>query len=354
MDFSKFWQAVWQRYGRVGAESAATARVAPAESRVGPRAAAWVAGRAEEGSYVSAAHGAFAAMTLNYRLYLPPSAARAARKPPLVVMLHGCRQSSAAFARGTRMDVLADRYGYAVLYPDQTLQRHAHGCWHWYDPSPKAGGLEAHAIAGLVAETVASRGLDPSRVYLAGLSAGAGMAGLLACQYPELFAAVALHSGPVHGAARSAASALDVMRRGASGEPRAAVPDGFPGMPALLLHGGRDDVVDPLNLEQSRQFWLAANGMLDADGRLAAGCDTIEFSGPAEARMQVFRRAGCVMVQTCLVPDLGHAWSGGDDTVPFHAALGPDASRLAWLFFDTHCRRATPRPVAAEPVADAV
>jgi poly(3-hydroxybutyrate) depolymerase len=205
-----------------------------------------------------------------------------------------------------------------------------------------------------VTELVATRGFDPARVYLAGLSAGAGMAAMLALQRPELFAAVALHSGPVYGAARSAASALDVMRRGAAGDPCAAVPADFPGMPALLLHGGRDDVVNPRNLEQSRQLWLAANGMLDEVGHLAAGCDTVEFSGPAEARMQVFRRAGCVMVETCLVPDLGHAWSGGDDTVPFHAAHGPDASRLAWLFFDTHCRRVAASRTPAEPVADAV
>ncbi len=339
----------------------AALRVPVVESRVGPRASAWVDGCWAHAQYESAASGAYPALTLDYGLYLPPGEAAAPFSPPsglgtrrttgsgpaLVVMLHGCRQSGDAFARGTRMNVLADRHGFAVLYPDQTAKRHAHACWHWYDLGPMAGGGEARAISGLVTQVVETHGFDPTRIYLAGLSAGAGMATALAFRYPQQFAALATHSGPVYGAARSVTSALDVMRRGAPGDPLQAVPDGYPGMPALLLHGARDEVVDPVNLEQSRLQWLAANGMLGAGGdprevpgdiHLAADSDCVTVTESGAAQVQAYRRGGRSLVQTCLIPELGHAWSGGDDTVPYHAAIGPDASALAWSFFSVHSR----------------
>jgi len=378
MDFSKIWQAFWRRQAR-HAQRTAMSGVAPLrapapESRVGPRASAWVDGHWEQGQFESVAQGAFPALTLNYGLYLPPgepasvseAAARTAsahgraRHPatPLVVMLHGCAQSGEALARGTRMNVLADRHGFAVLYPDQLTKRHTHGCWHWYDLTPAAGGVEAHAISSLIAQLVDSHGFDPARVYVAGLSAGAGMATALALRYPTQFAALATHSAPVYGVARSVTSALDVMRRGAQDDPRLAIPSGHPGMPALLLHGAADEVVNPVNLAQLRTQFLALNGMLDPAGQLTADCSdcsdwTLDEHGEpaAPAQCHTYLRAGHSLMQTWLVPALGHAWSGGDDTVPFHAAQGPDASALAWSFFSTHsCPQVEPR--AAPMLAD--
>lgn len=357
---------------------------APApESRVGPRASAWIDGRWEHGRFDSGASGPYPALNLDYGLYLPPGEAaagpdsaahsfysagtRSARPssapgPALVVMLHGCQQSGDMLARGTRMNVLADRHGFAVLYPDQTVKRHAHACWHWYDPGPLAGGGEAHAIAAMVAQVVETHGFDPTRVYVAGLSAGAGMAATLAFRYPQQFAALAMHSGPAYGAARSVTSALDVMRRGASGDPLEAVPGDHPGMPALIIHGAHDEVVNPINLAQLRLQMLAVNHMLGEAGEpeldaphLAAGCACVPVAAPSAAQIHAYRRADRTLVQTCLVPELGHAWSGGDDTVPYHAAIGPDASALAWSFFSAHRRLPARAPAAAAPAhADTV
>lgn len=357
IDFSKIWRRFWRKptqVGHVSPPSANLQRASP-ESRVGPRAAAWVAGRWEKAQYLAPAAQGYPALVLNYGLYLPPGASAAASRP-LVVMLHGCTQTSEAFARGTRMNVLADRHGFAVLYPEQPSQRHAQTCWHWYDPTPAAGGVEAHAIVALVEQLVEQQGFDAGRIYLAGLSAGAGLATRLAFQYPQWFAAVALHSGMVYGAARSVTSALDVMRRGSGADPlalaRAALPTaGHPGMPALLLHGARDEVVHPHNLEQLETQFLALNGLLDASGALTgATLETAQRPGYTE---RIYRRADCREVQACVVDELGHAWSGGDDTVPFHAGIGPDASQQIWDFFDGRQRLPVPASASPSPIGTA-
>ncbi len=304
------------------------------ESRVGPRASAWVEGHNERARYFAPAGQGFPSLVLDYGLYLPPNPSAATL--PLVVMLHGCTQSSDAFARGTRMNLLADRYGFAVLYPEQPAKRHAQTCWHWYDTRASAGGAEAHAIVALVDKLTAEHRLAANRVYVAGLSAGAGMAILLAVRYPAHFAALAVHSGVVFGAARSVVSALDAMRRGTAHDPaalmRAALPaSGHPGMPTLLLHGECDEVVYPINVEQLEAQFLALNGVVNANGCVVAADLLVTEHGAYRER--VYRRAGRDLVKVCLVAELGHAWSGGDDTVPLHAAIGPDASEEIWAFF---------------------
>jgi len=279
---------------------------------------------------------------LAYALYLP-----AAEPPqagmPLVVMLHGCKQSMDSFAEGTRMNLLADHHGFAVVYPEQTERAHPHQCWHWYDSRDAAGGGEAAAIVSLVDTLVEAHGFDRSRVYLAGLSAGAGLAMLLAVRSPSRFAAVALHSGPAFGEARSGVSALDVMRRGVHRDPVTLV-DGelgeciHPGMPAIVVQGEADAVVAPVNAEQLAVQLLRLNGLADARGVRQGVVSHEAFKDGY--REQDYELDGSSVVRLCRVADLDHAWSGGDDVVPFHSSTGPDASALIWDFFESHRREA--------------
>ncbi|HEY1998568.1 PHB depolymerase family esterase [Paraburkholderia sp.] len=310
------------------------------ESRVRPRAAAWASG-----SWTRSFHSAPAAPGrlvnhLQYGLYVPPGPAAAPR--PLVVMLHGCKQSIDEFAEGTRMNLLADRYGFAVVYPEQSKHVHAHRCWHWYDASETAGGAEARAVVSLVDALVAEHGFDGERVYAAGLSAGAGLATLLAVHHPERFAAVAMHSGPAFGEARSGIAAMDVMRRGTRHDPVLLVDEtvdvaAYPGMPAVIIHGDADHVVAPANAEQLATQFLRLDGLVDASGERKAGELREERKAGVVTRDYV--RSGRRVVRLCRVQALGHAWSGGDDAVPFHSSKGPDASALIWEFFK-HQRRA--------------
>jgi poly(3-hydroxybutyrate) depolymerase len=163
------------------------------------------------------------------------------------------------------------------------------------------------------------------------MSAGAGLATLLAVRAPQRFAAIALHSGPVFGEAHSGIAALDVMRRGARGEPEALIErrvdlGTYPGMPAIVLQGDDDQVVAPVNGEQLVAQFLRLNGLADA----ATSVTEEERDGYV---MRDYRRAGRGAVRWCRVAGLDHAWSGGDDAVPYHSSTGPDASELIWSFF---------------------
>jgi len=279
-----------------------------------------------------------------YGLYLPRGVkVSAADARPLVVMLHGCKQNIDDFAQGTGMNLLADRNDYAVLYPEQSKHAQAHRCWRWYDEAPGAGANEAASIAALVRAIVAEHRLDASRVYVAGLSAGAGMAMLLAIRYPALFAAIGLHSGVTFGEACTAATAVGVMHRGARRDPveliRNAL-DGavYPGMPALIVHGDSDDVVAQVNGDQLEMQCLQLNGALAHDGKLT-GAVKMKVSGAHSKVIERDYRAGSrIIVRACRIAGLRHGWSGGDPALPFNSAQGPNASALMWKFFRLHHR----------------
>jgi poly(hydroxyalkanoate) depolymerase family esterase len=253
------------------------------------------------------------------------------------------------------MNVLADRFGFAVVYPEQSKHVHSHRCWHWYDASDSAGGAEARAVVSLVDSLIAQHGFDSERVYVAGISAGAGLTALLAANYPEHFAAVALHSGPAFGEARSGITAMDVMRRGARREPAELVDEHvnvaeYPGMPAIILHGDADHVVAPVNADQLAEQFLRLNRIVDEKGVRKSGEVKEERKGGVV--MRDYLRGGRRVVRLCRVQGLAHAWSGGDDAVPFHSAKGPDASAMVWEFFK-HQRRTGAGRIAESTVAEA-
>ncbi len=277
---------------------------------------------------------------LHYLLYRPPGAAPGG---PLVVMLHGCKQTAEAFALGTGIDRLADRHGFSVLLPEQSINRHPHRCWNWFDPPAPSTGSDADAVASLVRATIGQHGIDPSRVYLAGMSAGAGLAAQLALHVPSLFAALGLHSGAVAGAARSSIAALRVMQHGTRDDPVALVDaavevERHPGMPVLIVHGELDGVVARVNADQAARQWLRVNGLLDARGEASAGTRVLTEHG--DRSTVDYRRRGRAIVRVCLVRGLGHAWSGGDERLPFNAARGPKATAMLWTFFRTRRREA--------------
>ena len=269
---------------------------------------------------------------LTYGLYLPAAAALRSGIP-LVVMLHGCRQTAESFAAGTRICRLAERAGFAVLLPEQAKTAHPHRCWHWHrDPAHS----EAPAVASLVATIVERHGIDPERVYLAGISAGAGLAAVLGIHYPTLFAAVGLHSGPVFGAAHSAVTAMRVMRAGSSENPlrlieRSVDVASHPGMPAIIVHGEFDAVVAKRNAEQLSVEFARLNQLVDADGALRIG-EQRTYSRDAVHYVD-YLKGGRLVVRTCIVQGLGHAWSGGDPREAFHSGRGPEATSMLWNFF---------------------
>ena len=285
---------------------------------------------------------------MSCRLFIPDAAGSvtvAQRALPLVVMLHGCEQTASEFAGGTRMNRLAVRHGFAVLYPEQSASAHAQRCWPWYQRVFQHGGHEVAMAAGMIEKAIARHGFDPTRVYVAGLSAGAAMAQTLALRRPDLIAAVASHSGPVFGVADSRMSALSVMQHGARNSLQPILdlqherPD-FPGMPALILQGAHDNIVRPVNARQLVEQFRVLN-----DLPASASEPVLERAarGKNDAfRIDDFRKGRQLLVRLCEVAHLGHAWSGGDASLRYNAALRPDASALMWDFFKRH-RRLGPR-----------
>jgi len=275
---------------------------------------------------------------LAYRLYIPAGAKGAL---PVVVMLHGCQQTPESLALGTRMNALAEREGFIVAYPQQPLRRSVHRCWQWFDLGAGQGGREAQALALLVDELSSRPDVRTGEIYLAGLSAGAAMAALVALRYPDKIAAVGLHSGVVIGAADSPRAGLKAMRQGSATDPAllldaAGVASGGPEMPAIVVHGMADDAVHPVNGRLLARQFLTYNGLED---RLESANDSpvLPDGNVRDAR---FGRWNRDIVRLVEVGGLGHAWSGGDAAVPYHSDVGPDASWLMWQFFRQHKRAA--------------
>jgi poly(hydroxyalkanoate) depolymerase family esterase len=287
--------------------------------------------------------GTLPARRMQYWLYLPASAAPGPL--PMVVMLHGCEQTAAQFAQGTRMNALAEEKGFAVVYPQQSLRGHGNRCWHWYERSTQEGGDDVRLIAGIIDKVCKSYPVDRGRVYAAGLSAGAGMANILALCHPDKVAAVGIHSGPVFGAGHSKTGAYGVMQLGGAHLADQAIRSlmlkaaTVPSMPAILIHGREDRVVRRINQDQLALQFRVLNSL--GPGTAAPAVDKPARTGanPSHAyRLHDYRHGRKLLLRVCEVQQLEHAWSGGDCSLRYNACQGPDASRMMWDFFERHRR----------------
>ena len=270
----------------------------------------------------------------DYKLFVPD--ASGAR--PLIVMLHGCTQTPEDFASGTRMNELAAEEGFYVAYPRQTRGANAQKCWNWFQPQDQEReGGEAGIIAGITRAIMAEHAIDPARVYIAGLSAGGAAAANVAHAYPELYAAVGIHSGLAAGCARDLPSALMAMNSGAPGLAMPGASRRFGAasgpeavrIPTIVFHGDGDRTVNPRNGDQI----LAQAGIARLEAHPTAGGNGI---GHGYLRTRYTDAAGEVQVESWLVRGGGHAWSGGSREGTHTDPAGPDASRAMVDFFRRH------------------
>jgi poly(hydroxyalkanoate) depolymerase family esterase len=281
-------------------------------------------------------------------VYAPPDL-DPAEPAPLIVMLHGCTQTAASFSAGSLMNRTADRHGFVVAYPEQSTDENPSRCWNWFSPSHQGrGGGEPASIAGAVravAEAEDRWTVDPARVFVAGMSAGGAMAAAVAATYPDVFAAVAIHSGLAYGSARTLPAATQAMRRGGP-DPEAQGDAAFAAMdtaarvvPALVIHGTADAIVDPVNAEHAVRQWMATNR------RAARGAYEPELDRPdatvhddRAGVLPVTRRTwldarGRIVQELIDVEGLGHAWSGGAAGGSYTDPRGPSASDAIHDFF---------------------
>ena len=274
-----------------------------------------------------------------YHLYLP--AAVADRNGlPLVVMLHGCKQDALVFAEGTRMNQLAERHDFIVLYPEQSRQANPFGCWNWFDPAVLRGTGEAAALARIVRSVMKRYPVDPTRIYVAGMSAGGAMACVLAARYGSLFAACAIHSGLMYRAAASPLAAGAAMRRGSASsavetarETALASRTSTAFVPTLVIHGARDETVRPVNADQIVEQSLTLAEYESRPPKPLVESAERRVAGSRRAyQLNDYARDGRIVLRKIIIDGLDHAWSGGDERHPFNDSQGPDASQLIWEF----------------------
>ena len=264
-----------------------------------------------------------------------PSGYRAGQPIPLVVMLHGCTQSPDDFAAGTRMNEAAEAQTCLVAYPAQTSAANMQKCWNWFSAADqKRDAGEPSLIADITRAVMRDYAVDPRRVYVAGLSAGGAAASVMGEAYPDLYAAIGVHSGLACGAARDMPSAFAAMQRGGDGLARSGTPHRV--VPAIVFHGDRDTTVNPRNgdavVAQSAQ--AAALRTHTEDGQVPAG--------HAWRRMRHEDATGQTVIEQWLIHGAGHAWFGGSPAGTYTDPRGPDATREMLRFFLEH-----PQPTAA-------
>jgi poly(hydroxyalkanoate) depolymerase family esterase len=304
--------------------------------------AAGAARRRTPGRWLQSSHVGSAG-SRSYAVYLPAGHRRTTRMP-LVLLLHGCNQTSEEFVAATRFTALADRHGFLLATPRQTRHHHPGGCWRWYESAHQACGAgEPAVLAGITAQLLAEPSrwrIDRSRVYAAGISAGGAMALILGATYPDVFAAVGVHSAPAYRSATTGGRAFGAMN--GRGIPAPPLP-GAEMAPLIVFQGTADAVVHERGGSLMVEQWLAydtARSTGARDPRRITRSRTSEKRSGDGRRYTVTRwysARGRKQLEYWRVDGLGHAWSGGVADGSYSDPRGPRASTAMWQFFASHC-----------------
>jgi poly(hydroxyalkanoate) depolymerase family esterase len=262
--------------------------------------------------------------SLDYKLWAPAKARAliaAGKRPPLVVFLHGCKQTADSFAVGTRAREVAEEMGFIALCPQQSEKANGWRCWNWFRPDNQRHDSGESALIAALAQCAQTRfNADARRVYAMGLSAGGSMAATLATLHSDVFAGCAAHSGLPFGSARDLPSALATMR----GAP--VRPGEGPRVPLIVFQGTADETVACVNGER-----LLRRPKEDAEPPSVSHAE-INGRGVEIRRFAATEQAPAAELWT--IDGAGHAWSGGDPAGGYADAQGPDATRAAMRFFE--------------------
>lgn len=276
--------------------------------------------------------------TRSYKLYIPSSYQGEA--VPLIVMLHGCKQHPDDFAAGTGMNRLAEERHCLVLYPAQAAKANGSNCWNWFNPHDQERDRgEPSILADMTRQVMREYQVDSERVYVAGLSAGGAMAAIMAARYPDLFAAVGIHSGLPVGSAHDVASAFGAMKQGHKG----ALPAYRQPVPAIVFHGDRDHTVQPGNGTAALAQCVgggSGRGMAEAQTRKSTGKVA---NGRAYTQTVFVGEGERSIAEHWVVHGSGHAWSGGSKAGSYTDPKGPDASAEMLRFFYAHPKQGQAR-----------
>jgi len=267
-------------------------------------------------------------------------------------MMHGCTQSAADFAAGTQMNLVAEEHNLIVVYPQQVRKNNSLYCWNWFDLANQSRDHgEPAVIIGIVQDILQNTAqwtIDTARIYVAGISAGAAMSVILGATYPDIFAAIGIHSGLEYQALKSHHGALTISKRGGP-DPLQQGQAAYEAMgsyarivPTIVFHGTKDTVINITNGDQVVQQWMQTDMLASHDTYVA------DFNAPATATTYKIPTGYAYTVYTWQnsrgktiqeywkVNGLGHAWSGGNSSGSYTDSRGPSASEALYAFFMHH------------------
>lgn len=275
-------------------------------------------------------------------LYVPKKL-KNAKNPDLVVMLHGCKTTAVEFAMGTRMNALADKYGFIVFYPEQTPAANSDRCWNWFLSFNQARGFGEPAQIMASALNVKNK-YRAGRIFVAGMSAGGAMAAILASTYADEISGVAIHSGLSYLAAFTVDQANWALVNGSITPPQKSSTVAYQGslyphrpMPTLVFHGDADVRVYPKNSEDVIQHFAMFNDYIDdraLNGSFNAKSTSYKVYNPPNRQYHPFAIYNYQnLMSKVIVHGMAHAWSGGNPAFVRNDPYGPDASTLIVQFF---------------------
>jgi poly(hydroxyalkanoate) depolymerase family esterase len=242
-------------------------------------------------------------------------------------MLHGCTQSPDDFAAGTQMNKLAEEQCFLVAYPEQARAANVSKCWNWFNSAnQKHDQGEPSLIAGITHQIMRDFAVQSGRVYIAGLSAGGAAAAIMGSAYPELYAAIGVHSGLACGAASDLPSALAAMKQGGATLATGKSNGSGRVLPTIVFHGDRDMTVNIINGDQ---VIAQSKGGAELPIAVIEG----EAGGMHYTRTIQSADRGRPILEEWVLHGAGHAWSGGSTAGSFADPHGPDASREMIRFF---------------------
>jgi poly(hydroxyalkanoate) depolymerase family esterase len=285
------------------------------------------------GKFVDGAYSNTAG-TRTYKLYIPRN--YTGQAVPLIIMLHGCTQNAVDFAAGTRMNMFAEGKTFLVAYPEQVSSANNSKCWNWFQPADQQRGMgEPSLISGITRQIMNSYHVDINRVYVGGMSAGGAMAVIMAVTYPDLYAAVGVHSGLAYRAANDVRSGITAMKRGAG----QSVQQLTTVIPLISFHGDRDTIVSSVNADHLLNQWLQATNPEQDRSAHSTKVERGQVAGGRAYTRSIYHNAnGQVIAEKWLVHQAGHAWSGGSSDGSFTDPKGPSASTELLRFFAEHSR----------------
>ena len=270
-----------------------------------------------------------------YKLYIPSG--YQGQAVPLIVMLHGGTQTPDDFAAGTRMNLIAEEETCLVVYPAQPVHANPAKCWNWFRPNDQRRDRgEPSLIAGITRQVMRDYFVDPRRVYVGGLSAGAAAAAVMGATYPDLYAAIAVHSGLACGVAEDLISAFAAMRHGesrcssASREATDILEDQQPFVPTIVFHGDRDTIVHPRNADH-----VITSSMRTTNLQKEVHRGQVPGGHAYTCTIHTDANGQAILEQWC-IHGAGHAWSGGSPAGSYTDPRGPDAAKEMLRFFRDH------------------